>query len=122
MEKVQMTELLYITDENDNYTTAKSTGWETKTIALDESIAMINQRTDEAKELVAAGVASPIVYFMERSKMDWGILASYVGQWAWFIKRHAKPSVFNKLSDRTLQKYAEAFGITVEELKHFDGK
>ncbi len=122
MEAVKMTELLYITDENDNYTTAKSKGWEAKTLALDESIKLINERAENAKKQVAEGNASPILYFMERSKMDWNILASYVGFWVWTVKRHAKPKIFKNLKDKVLQKYADAFEISVDELKNFDGK
>jgi hypothetical protein len=56
---------------------------------------------------------------MEVSKMDLGILASYVGFWKWRVKRHFKPSVFSKLSNKILQKYADAFDISVDELKNF---
>ena len=54
--------------------------------------------------------------------MDLEILSNYVGIWKFFIKRHSKPNVFRKLKESTLKKYAEAFEISVEELKHFDGK
>ena len=37
-----MKELVYATDENGNYTTALSSGWEPKTIALSSSIDEIN--------------------------------------------------------------------------------
>ena len=49
--------------------------------------------------------------------MDVGILASYVGLWQWRVKRHFKPSIFKKLKTNTLQKYAEVFEISVDELK-----
>lgn len=122
MEKAKMTEVLYVTDENDNYTTEHSRGWEAKTLALDESIELINERIQEAKNNIAAGTGSPIHYFMEVNRMDWSVLAAYVGKWAWFAKKDAKPANFKKLRDKTLQKYADAFGISVEELKNFDGK
>ena len=117
-----MKELCYATDENGNYTTALSTGWEPKTIALENSIQDINERIDKAKTDVRLGVSSPIVYFMELHKMDWSILASYVGMWAWRVKRHSKPSVFKGLNDKILAKYAEAFEISVDELKKFKGE
>jgi hypothetical protein len=49
--------------------------------------------------------------------MDTEILAGYSGFWKWQIKRHLKPEVFNKLSDKKLKKYAEAFNVKVEDLK-----
>ena len=122
LKSVNMTDLYYVTDEDGNYTTAKSSGWEAKALALDESMELINERVNQAKQDVADGKVSPIVYFMEVNKMDFGILAGFVGMWAYFVKQHAKPNVFRKLSDRKLQKYADAFDITVEELKNFDGK
>lgn len=116
--KNNVKELLYATDENGNYTTTLSTGWEPKTIALSNSIDDINERIAEAKMQVETGQASPICYYMERNKMDLTILASYVGLWKWRVKRHFKPEVFAKLNDKILKKYADAFDISVAELKN----
>lgn len=115
--KNNVKELLYATDENGNYTTTLSTGWEPKTIALSNSIDEINERIADAKLQVLNGEASPIVYFMEANKMDLNILSSYVGFWKWRVKRHFKPSVFAKLNDKILKKYADTFGVSIEELK-----
>ncbi|KOP37261.1 hypothetical protein DBB36_05345 [Flavobacterium sp. WLB] len=116
--KNNVKELLYATDENGNYTTTLSTGWEPKTIALSNSIDEINVRIADARQQVLNGEASPIVYFMEVNKMDLTILSSYVGLWKWRVKRHFKPSVFAKLNDKVLQKYADTFEISIEELKN----
>lgn len=122
LQSANMTEVLYVTDENNNYTTANSIGWDAKKAALDESMALINERIEEAKQNVADGIVSPIIYFMELNKMDLQVLAAYAGKWQWTVKRHAKPNIFKKLSDSTLKKYADAFGISVDELKKFNGK
>ncbi|MDP9957011.1 leucyl aminopeptidase (aminopeptidase T) [Epilithonimonas hungarica] len=122
MQSANMTEMLYVTDENNNYTTAQSIGWEAKKAALDESMALINERIEEARQNVASNIVSPIIYFMELNKMDLQVLAAYVDKWQWTVKRHAKPKIFKKLSDSTLKKYADAFGISVDELKNFDGQ
>ncbi len=119
LSKSNMKELVYATDEKGNYTTALSTGWEPKTIALSNSIDEINERIATAKEQVKNGEVSPIVYFMEFSKMDIGVLSSYLGMWQWRVKRHFKPTVFAKLNDKILQKYAETFNISVHELRNF---
>jgi hypothetical protein len=52
--------------------------------------------------------------------MDLPILASYVGIWKWRVKRHFRPAVFNNLNNKTLQKYADVFEVTIEELKRTD--
>ncbi len=119
LSKSSIKELIYATDENGNYTTALSSGWEPKTIALSNSIDEINERIALAKQQVANGEVSPIVYFMELNKMDIGILASYVGMWKWSVKRHFKPNVFKSLNDKKLQKYADAFNISITELQNF---
>jgi len=116
--KNNVKELLYATDENGDYTTTLSSGWEPKTIALSNSIDEINERIAEAKMQVEIGEASPIVYYMEINKMDLTILSSYVGMWKWRVKRHFKPTVFATLSESTLKKYADAFEISVAELKN----
>lgn len=122
LKSANMTEVLYVTDENNNYSTANSIGWEAKKAALDESMALINERIQQAKEDVANNLVSPIIYFMEFNKMDISVLASYMGMWQWTVKRHTKPKNFKKLSDSTLKKYADTFGISLDELKNFDGK
>lgn len=119
LSKHQVRELLYATDDKGNYKTALSSGWEPKSIALANSMEVISERTQEALDQFRLGVWSPIPYFMERSKMDLGILASYVGMWKWRVKRHFKPSVFQRISDKVLEKYAEAFEISLSELKNF---
>lgn len=122
LQSANMTEVLYVTDENDNYTTANSIGWEAKKAALEESMALITERIEQARKDVAAELVSPIIYFMELNKMDFAVLAGYVNFWKWTVKRHCKPKVFKKLSDSVLKKYADAFSISAEELKNFDGK
>ena len=115
-------ELVYATDDKGNYTTALSTGWEPKRIALSNSIDEISERIAIAKDKVENKEWSPIAYYMEYCRMDLGVLASYVGKWQWQVKRHFNPLVFNKLSDKVLSKYAETFNISIEELKNFKAK
>ncbi|WP_335965158.1 hypothetical protein [Galbibacter sp. PAP.153] len=110
-------ELYYAVDEDGNYTTAKSSGWEAKTIALKNAIQEINERIEAARQQVITGKASPIVYYMEFHKMEIGILSSYVGMCRWRVKRHFSPRNFKKLSIKVLQRYADVFEVSIEELK-----
>jgi hypothetical protein len=111
-------ELCYAVDENGEYTTEHTSGWDPKTIALNNAMDDIKERVALAKQRVIENVTSPIEYYMELHKMDLSVLASYVGIWKWRVKRHFKPSVFKKLSSKTLQKYADVFEISIDELKH----
>lgn len=118
LEQANIREMCYAVDENGEYTTELSTGWDPKTIALDNAIKQIEERVAAAKERVLKNESSPLEYYMELSKMDLPILASYVGLWKWRVKRHFKPSVFKKLSPKILEKYADVFDISVEELQN----
>ncbi|WP_338732094.1 hypothetical protein [Mangrovimonas cancribranchiae] len=118
LESADFKELCYAVDENGKYTTVNSSGWTPKTIALDNAIEDINERVENAKQRVLNNETSPIEYYMEYHKMDLGILASYVGLWRWRVKRHFNPKVFNKLSQKKLQKYADVFDVTIEQLKN----
>ena len=120
LESANIKDMYYAVDENGEYTTELSTGWAPKTIALDNAIQDIEERVEEARAKVLNNELSPIAYYMELHKMDLGILASYVGFWKWRVKRHFKPAVFKKLTPRTLQKYADAFDLSIEELKKVD--
>ena len=118
LESANFKELCYAVDENGEYTTAHSSGWDPKTIALNNAIQEINQRVEDAKSRVLSNQTSPIEYYMELHKMDVNILASYVGIWKWRVNRHFKPSVFKKLSTQLLQKYAAVFEISIDQLKN----
>lgn len=118
LESANFKELCYAVDENGEYTTAHSTGWDPKTIALNQAIEDINERTENAKQRVLNNTTSSIEYYMELHKMDLPILASYVGFWKWRVKRHFNPKIFNKLSQNTLQKYADVFDISIDKLKN----
>lgn len=117
LKKANLKDMVYAVDENGEYATALSSGWEPKTIALDNAIKEIEERTAAAKRRYENGESSPIEYYMELNKMDIPILSSYVGLWQWRVKRHLKPVVFKKLKKKTLKKYADVFEVSIDELK-----
>lgn len=120
LESANFKELCYAVDENGEYTTELSTGWSPKTIALNNAIEALNERISASKQRVKDHKVSPLEYYMELHKMDLPILASYVGIWKWRVKRHFRPAVFKKLNNKTLQKYADVFDISIEELQRTD--
>jgi hypothetical protein len=111
-------EVSYAVDENGNYVTELSTGWDVKIKALDVAWSDIEKKVADAKQKVLNNEASPLLYFMELKLMDIQILSAYTRFWKWQVKRHLKPGVFEKLSAKKLQKYAIAFDVTVEALKN----
>lgn len=110
-------EVCYATDSSGKYTTELSTGWEVKKDALDVAWKDVEKRIAAARQKVENGEASALLFFMEYRLMDVTILSDYTGFWKWKIKRHLKPGVFENLSERKLQKYAEAFNVKVDDLK-----
>lgn len=111
-------EVCYAVDETGKYVTELSSGWEIKSSALGITWEDIQKKVAEAKEKVIKGEVSPIAYYIELRVMDLSIVSAYTGFWKWTIKRHLKPTVFKKLSDTTLQKYADLFEISADQLKN----
>lgn len=111
-------EVSYAIDDNGNYTTGISQGWEVKLKALDVAWEDIEKKVADARTKVLNKEASPILYFMELKIMDVPIVAGYTGFWQWQVRRHLKPSVFEKLSEKKLQQYATVFETTSDELRN----
>jgi hypothetical protein len=110
-------ELCYATDSEGKYVTQLSSGWAVKNAALDAAWEDIEARVAQAREKVAKGEASPLLFFMERRLMDMPTLAAYTGFWKWRIKRDLGAKGFAGLSSRRLSRYAEAFAVSVDDLK-----
>jgi hypothetical protein len=115
-------DLCYVVDESGNYTTGLSRGWEVKAAALDLAWDDIKERTEAARQKALKGEVSPLLFFMELKLMDMDTLAGYSGFWKWQIKRHMKPSVFNGLSNKKLERYAKVFEVSVSDLKNVKGE
>lgn len=114
-------EMVYAVDDDGKFVSVQSTGWEAKTVVQQENLEVLDQRIQQALANVKAGNVSPIVYFMELNRMDWQTLAAYIGKFTFFVKRHGKPNVFKNLNTKTLQKYADVFGISLNDLQNFKG-
>lgn len=109
-------EPVYSLDENGNYTTVKSVGWDPKNEVMKEAWDSVNEKIENARQKVLDGKLSPIGYYIEKNIMDVSLVASYMGIWSWRVRRHLKPRRFNKLNEDMLKKYADVFNITVEQL------
>lgn len=114
-------EVIYAKGEDGKYDTGLSTGWSVKSEALNSAWEDINGELEEARKDVMNETKSPIFYFMKKELMDEALLASYVGFMKFRVKRHFKPSVFKKIKNSTLEKYASVFNISIDKLKLFKG-
>lgn len=111
---------IYTLDDDGNYTTSYSLGWEVKNAVMQQAWDNINEKIEETKRKVFNGELSPIAYYMEKNIMDVALLAKYMGLWRWTVKKHLKPKHFNKLSDEVIGQYADIFNITAEQLKDIE--
>ena len=109
-------EPVYSLDENGNYTTVPSVGWEPKNEVMKEAWDQVHAKTESARRPVLSGLKSPLAFDIEKEILDIGLLAKYTGMWRWRVKRHLNPKTFSHLSHQTLEKYARVFNLTVEEL------
>jgi len=110
-------EPVYSLDEDGNYTTVKSVGWDPKNAVMQQAWDHINEKVEETKQKVINGQLSPIAYYMEKNIMDVTLLSKYMGLWKWTVKKHLKPKHFNKLSENLIAQYADIFNITPGQLK-----
>lgn len=111
--------VMYVTSKEGRYMQTQSAGWDAENLVLEQAWDDIEFQLGETRKKVLNKELSAIAYFMIKNRMDIPILASYVGKWQWQVKRHLKPSVFNKLSEKLLSKYAEVFEVKVNDLTHF---
>jgi hypothetical protein len=113
------TKAMYAVDENGQYTTIPTSGWEVEEVVLRDVVDDFAKLAEEAKAGVIGGNTSPIEYLMNKYFMDLPALAAGMGLAKWRVKRHFKPKVFNKLNNEMLQRYADFFNLDAAELKNF---
>lgn len=111
------TDVYYVKNDANKYVSATSDGWEVKNDALRITWDDIHEKTAIALQEFKDGKKSPIHYYMIKNIMDLSIVSAYTGYWRMTIKRHIKPKNFAKLSEEKLQKYADTFKVTIEQLK-----
>jgi hypothetical protein len=112
-------DVCYALDENGNYVAVLSKGWSPKNEAMLQAWDVIHEKVENVRQEVLAGKISPIAYYMEKNLMDLKLLADYVGLPKRKVRKHLKPDKFSQLNEGILQRYAETFEISVEELKNF---
>ncbi len=108
-------ELQYALDENGNYVAVKSVGWDAKNTVMQQAWDDVNEKINEARQAVVNGEKSPLYYHMVRNMMDVSLLAQYSGIWSFKVRQHLKPKTFNKLKEKTLNKYLSVFNFSSKE-------
>ena len=110
--------LLYAQDaKTGSYSSVNSSGWEIEETATMDAVEEFEQWAASAKQEVDKGNSSPLLFHMFDNRMDLPLLAQTSGFFQWQVKRHLKPNVFSRLSDKKLKRYADVLGISIETLK-----
>ncbi|HLP00977.1 MAG TPA: hypothetical protein VK163_03045 [Opitutaceae bacterium] len=112
--------LVYVVDSSGHYRAACSGGSEIETSPTEEAVAWFARLAAEARARAARGESSPLEYHMYRLRLDVPTLAAAAGLWQWRVRRHLRPAVFARLSPRLLARYADAMGLTVDQLRTLD--
>ena len=114
--RLGMTRNVYAVNERGEYTKVPE-GWESEIIMSPSLEEIFHQKAQAARQHALSGDTSPLAYYMFLRLMDVKDLARAMGIAAWRVKRHMKPSVFNRLDERMIQAYATLLKVSKEELK-----
>ena len=107
---------VYAVDAEGNYTTVASDGWHAEEIVTTQAVEEFERLSHLAYIESKKGLASPLAFHMYQNRMDISLLSQTTGFFQWTIKRDFRIAVFNKMSEKRLQAYADVMGIEVEDL------
>jgi hypothetical protein len=108
---------MYARDASGRIGIEPSRGWEAEEIVTLHAVHALDALADEARKRAHAGAASPLEVWMHTRRMDVPLLAQAAGLWQWRVRRHLRPAGFAALRPSQLERYAQALGLTVEELR-----
>jgi hypothetical protein len=109
----------YAVDDNGKVVQVWSKGWDVSENSWKTLWDMFAEMANDAKERIKQGRTSPIEYFMHNAKLDLPLFAAQMEMSKRKIKKHFDPRVFDRIDDKTLQKYADYFKISLNDLKNF---
>jgi hypothetical protein len=109
--------LMYARDAQGRVVTTRSRGWEAEEIVTSHAVDVLVEQAAAARARVAAGLASPLEYWMYARRMDVALLSQTSSFWQWRVRRHLQPRHFARLSAPQLARYAEALGLSVATLQ-----
>lgn len=110
-------EICYAVDDSGRYTLVPSAGWEAANVANQQAWEAIREELAAVWNAVKIGEQSPLAFHMLRHLMSTRLLAQYARMSHWRVKRHMNPKVFQRLPLRILQRYAEVFELTVDQVR-----
>jgi len=108
--------ITYATNADGGYVLVESEGCDSVNITNAQAWDVIDARVLAVLREISEGTRSVLAYHMVAHQMDESLLAKYAGFYRWQVKRHLKPAGFSRLAADSLQRYADLFELTVEQL------
>ena len=108
---------LYAVDGSGDYTTVASSGWKIEEMVTSDAANEYRRLADSALARARAGQSASLEYHMYAQRMDVPMLAETARTWQWRVRRHLRPDIFARLGENWLQRYGDALGLTIEQLK-----
>lgn len=95
----------------------ESRGWEVEEIVNRQAVDALRELAEAARSRALAGTGTPLEYWMYVRRMDPPLLAQASGLWLWRVRRHLRPTIFVRLGPKLMQRYADALGLPVDQLR-----
>jgi hypothetical protein len=108
---------LYAKDASGRMVLVASRGSEIDETVTLQAVQRLNALAEAARLRCLAGQTAPLEVWMWTLRMDPALLSQATGFWQWRVRRHFRPRVFARLNPALLQRYAQALGLRVEQLK-----
>jgi len=108
---------MYAKDDRGNYVVVPSNGWEAEETVTSLAVEDYELKRRDAFNRSSKGLTSPLEFHMYAKRLNIATLAQSTGIFKWRIRRHLKPKIFGRLQDKLLARYADAMGISTEQLR-----
>lgn len=109
--------LIYAVNDDGEFVGVKSTGWSVEAQATQTALDQFKNNCADSLQRAHLGKTAILEYYMYSRRMDLSLLSQTTGFFKWRIRRHLKPPVYAKLSNKVLAKYAQALEIDIDELR-----
>ncbi len=106
----------YASNSSGEYKLTQDDVWQPVNIVNGQAWQEIEKSIAASKAKITAGRVSCLHYYMTANQMDAGLLAQYTGQSRWTVYLHLIPFIFNRLSKKTLQTYAQLYRVSPDDL------
>lgn len=110
--------LIYAINNRGDFVGVKSSGWEAEAAATHMALDLIQQQCEDSWARASLGETAALEYYMCYRRMDLALLAQTTGLFQWRIRRHLRPTIYARLGDRTMTRYAQALELNIDTLKH----